>query len=302
MKGPTAPPSFPQGSSRGEAIGYLAVLVTILTWSSAFVAIRFVLPYLSPVELAAARYCAAALPMLAWLLIARPQWPAWRDLLRLMLIGPIFIALYAVLLNTGERTVPSGPAAFILQINPVLVALIATPLLGERFGAAGWIGTAVSFFGVGLIALGQGDHVTLDGGALLIIGAAFCTSIATLLQKPLLGRLSATTVTAFILIFGALPLVPAIPAAVKALEVAPGAVIIAVLYLATLPTIGGYLAWAVALKRFPAGRASNFLYLIAPSAAIIGFLWLGEVPTLLSLVGGALAIGGVLIVNLARRR
>ena len=283
------------------AIGYAAILVTIVTWASAFAAIRLGLRYLGPVELAAARYITAAIPAGLYLLVARPALPAPRDLLRLAVIGPIFIAAYAVLLNTGERTVAAGPASFIIQANPVVVALIALPLLGERFGVWGWIGTAICFAGVGLIAFGSGEGIGFDPGVLLILGAAVCTSISTIMQKPLLSRLSAMVVTAWILLIGAVPLLPAAPKAVAALSAAPADVAVAVLYLAIFPTVIGFLTWAMALKRFPASRAANFLYLIAPTATLIGFAWLGEVPRPLEVVGAVLAIGGVLLVNLKGR-
>jgi drug/metabolite transporter (DMT)-like permease len=61
-----------------------------------------------------------------------------------------------------------------------------------------------------------------------------------------------------------------------------------------------YAAWATALSRLPAARATNFLYCISPVATVIGFFWLGEVPTLLGIIGGILALGGVAIVNLKR--
>ncbi|MET4633776.1 DMT family transporter [Kaistia defluvii] len=286
----------------GDLVGFAAIATTIIGWASAFAAIRVGLTALTPVELAAARYLAAAVPAGLYLLIARPPLPSLRDFLRLIVIGVLFIAAYAVLLNTGEQTIAAGPASFIIQINPIIVALIAMPLLGERFGLGGWVGTLVSFLGVGLIAYGSGDGLGLNVGALLILGAALCTSVSTILQKPMLGRMPALAVTAWVLLLGSLPLTPAIPDTLAALKLAPPAVLWSIAYLVVLPTVVGYLTWAIALKRFPASRASNFLYCIAPTATLIGYLWLGEVPSPTSLLGGAMAIGGVVIVNLTRRR
>jgi drug/metabolite transporter (DMT)-like permease len=292
-------------SKKGQAtdvVGLAAIATTILGWASAFAAIRVGLTALTPVELAAARYLTAAIPAALYLAIVRPPLPARRDFARLVVIGVLFISAYAVLLNTGEQTIAAGPASFIIQVNPILVALIAMPMLGERFGFYGWLGTGVSFLGVGLIAYGSGDGLGLNVGALLILGAAFCTSISTILQKPLLGRMPPLVTTAWILLLGSLPLTPAIPDTIAALRIAPAAVLWSIVYLAILPTIIGYLTWAIALKRFPASMASNFLYCIAPTATLIGYLWLGEVPSVVGLIGGAMAIGGVLIVNLTRRR
>lgn len=286
----------------GDLVGFAAIATTIIGWASAFAAIRVGLAALTPVELAAARYLAAAVPAALYLIIARPPLPSLRDFLRLIVIGVLFIAAYAVLLNTGEQTIAAGPASFIIQINPIIVALIAMPLLGERFGLGGWVGTLVSFLGVGLIAYGSGDGLGLNIGALLILGAALCTSVSTILQKPLLARMPALAVTAWVLLLGSLPLTPAIPDTLAALKLAPPAVLWSIAYLVVLPTVIGYLTWAIALKRFPASRASNFLYCIAPTATLIGYLWLGEVPSLISLLGGVMAIGGVVIVNLVRRR
>ena len=66
------------------------------------------------------------------------------------------------------------------------------------------------------------------------------------------------------------------------------------------PSLVAYASWSIALSRLSAARASNYLYCVPPVATLIGFLWLGEVPGTLGLIGGALALGGVAIVNLKR--
>jgi drug/metabolite transporter (DMT)-like permease len=75
-----------------------------------------------------------------------------------------------------------------------------------------------------------------------------------------------------------------------------------VAYLVIFPTAIGYLTWAIALKRLTAARASNFLYGVPPVATLIGFVWLGEIPSALGAIGGVMAILGVLVVNVMRKR
>jgi drug/metabolite transporter (DMT)-like permease len=285
-----------------DLIAFAAILATIITWASSFAAIRVCLEALTPVELAAGRYVAAGVMAAVYLVVMRPPMPTRRDLVRLAIAGVIFITAYAVLLNTGEQTVPAGPASFIINTMPVFTALIAIPVLGERFGRWGWIGTAISFGGVALIAAATEGDFHFDPNAVLILAAAICAAVASILQKPLLGRFPALAVTAWIMLLGSIPLLPALPATVRALAAAPAEVNWSVAYLVLFPTAIGYVTWAIALKRLSAGRAANFLYGVPPTATLIGFAWLGEVPSAIGLVGGGLAILGVVIVNVMRKR
>jgi drug/metabolite transporter (DMT)-like permease len=214
--------------------------------------------------------------------------------------GLLFVALYTALLNIGERTVSAGAASFIINVAPIMTAIMAMPLLGERFSFVAWVGTFLSFFGIGIIALGEGQGLRFDHGALLILGSALCTAVNTIVQKPLFTHHKPLTVAASNMVLGALCLSPFLANGLAEASVANAAGLAAVIYLGIVPSLIAYASWAVALSRLPAGRASNFLYCVPPVATRIGFVWLGEVPTPLGIVGGVLALGGVVVVNLKR--
>lgn len=283
-----------------DGVTAAAVVVTILAWASAFPAIRAGLRDFGPIELGALRFAVAAVPAAIFLAVIRPARPTLPDFVRLALGGFLFVALYTALLNMGEMTVSAGAASFIINTNPIITAGLAMVLLGERFSARAWVGTALSFAGIGLIALSEGQGMRLDTGALLILGAALCNSVTTVLQKPLFARHKPLTVSAWNMVLGALFLSPWLPNAASEFSGASAPGVQAVIYLGLVPSLVAYGTWSVALSRLPASRASNFMYCVPPVATLLGFLWLGEVPTLLGAIGGIMALVGVAVVNLRR--
>ena len=283
-----------------DGVTATAVIITILAWASAFPAIRAGLQAFGPIELGALRFAIAAVPAALFLTVTRPAWPSLSDFVRLVVGGVLFVALYTALLNMGEMTVSAGAASFIINTNPIMTAGLAMLVLGERFRARAWAGTALSFAGIGLIALGEGQGVRLDTGALLILGAALCTSVTTVVQKPLFTRHKPLTVSAWNMVLGCLVLAPWLPNGAAQVAAAPSAAIQAVVYLGLVPSLVAYGTWSIALSRLPASRASNFMYCVPPVATLLGFLWLGEVPTMLGTIGGMMALIGVAVVNWRR--
>ena len=72
---------------------------------------------------------------------------------------------------------------------------------------------------------------------------------------------------------------------------------LAVVYLGIFPAAIAYVLWNYALSRMPATLLSSFLYLSPVIASFIAWVWLGEVPALLTILGGAIAIVGVILVQ-----
>lgn len=274
---------------------------TILTFGSAFVAIRAALTAYSPAQLAAGRFAIAAL-LFAAIAIFRPvRMPAGRDWPRLAFTGVLGFTVYALLINTGEMRVSAGAASFVVNVSPVFTAILASLTLDERMPARGWIGLAVSLAGTGVLAFGTGDRLAFEPAVLIVLAAAVVQAVYFTMQKPLITRYGSASVISWTLWSGTIFLLPFFPSAVRAARLAPMSATISVIYLAAVPTVIGYATWAFAVSHAPVGRITSVLYFVPPAATFIGWLALGERPTTPGVIGGCIVIAGVAMVNLRTR-
>jgi drug/metabolite transporter (DMT)-like permease len=284
-------------SSSRPLPGAAAALITVVFWGSAFAGIRAGLHSYSPTHLALLRFLSAS-TVLA-LIVARPRMrrPALRDVPLVGLLGLLGFAFYNIALNIGEQSIPSGPAALLIQTLPIWTALAAILFLGERLRTWGWIGIAVSFAGALVIALGKGSGITLSWGAGLILLASVSASAYNIIQKTMLDRYRPLEITTWAIWAGTLLLLPFAGGLIGEMRAAPIGDTLAVVYLGVGPAALAYVTWAVVLSRLPASRASSILFVVPVVAFLVGWVWLGEAPTIIDLAGGILAMGGVALVN-----
>lgn len=279
----------------------VAIAVTLLCWASAFAGIRASLAAYTPGQVALLRFLIASAVLAVYAVLTRMHLPKKQDLGAIAIIGFLGVTAYHLLLNYGELTVTAGAASLLVNTAPIFTALLAIAFLGERLTLRRWVGIAVSFTGVVLIAGGEAKGLSFDFGAWLILLSAVCISGYIILQKPYLKKYSALQLTTYIIWAGTIFLLPFLPSLMKTLPTAPLSPTIAVVYLGVFPSAIAYATWAYILAQIPASRAASLLYLVPVLAIIVAWVWLAEIPTVSSLMGGAIVLSGVVLVNTHRQ-
>jgi drug/metabolite transporter (DMT)-like permease len=273
-----------------------AVGITVILWASSFAGIRAGLESFSPGALVLFRFLVASATLAAWVLFKQSiRLPRPADLGWILLGGLIGITVYHMALANGEVTVTAASASFIIGAVPIFTAILAMLTLKEKLGGRQWLGIAVSFTGIGLIALGEGGHLELETGALLILLAAACTSVHFIIQKRLLRHYTPLEVTCYSFWAGTALLLFFLPDLVAELPVAAPGPTAAVIYLGVFPAAIAYVIWNYIFSRTTASVATSFMYLNPIVATLIAWLWLGEAPAALAGIGGLLALGGVIV-------
>jgi drug/metabolite transporter (DMT)-like permease len=277
-------------------VALVAALVTVVLWSSAFVGIRAAGEDLSPGALSLGRLAVGSALLGVFVLLQRERLPGRRELPLLVVCGVLWFGLYNLTLNEAERRVDAGTAAMLVNVGPVLIALLAGLLLREGFPRTLIVGCAIAFVGAVVIGLATSERSVAAGwGAVLCVAAAALYAGGVVAQKPLLSRVSALHVTWLAACIGLVVCLPFAPRLVGELEQADSSSIAWMLYLGVFPTAIGFLTWAYALSRTTAGRMGATTYLVPPLAVAIGWAMLGETPAALAFLGGALCLGGVVV-------
>ena len=277
---------------------WIALSAALFLWASAYAGIRVGLTAYSPAHLALLRFSIASVVLAIYVSTTKFRLARLRDVPQFVFTGIAGISLYNLMLNYGEVSVSAGVSSLLISSAPIWIALLSIFMLGERLTYWGWGGVFVSFIGVAMIAAGEGNGLHFSTRALLLAVAAFSSALYIVMQKQLLKIYTAVEVTTYSIWFGTLLLLPFGGGLIHSIRTAPLNATLAIVYLGIFPAAIAFTSWAYAISHGPVNRISSFLYLVPVLAIGIAWVWLGEIPRMMSLLGGVIALAGVVIVNL----
>lgn len=271
-------------------------------WGASFLFMRLSAPAFGPVPTAGLRVSLAALFLLP-LLLHRGEWPVFRQHWPALLFnGIVNSAIPFALFSWAVLHIATGMASILNASTPLLGALVAWMWLGDRITGLRWLGLAVGFAGVALLALhgkpGAEQSLQVSAGSYGAIAACICASlsyaVAASFAKKFLTGLPVLSITTGNLVGAALGL--ALPTAWLWPAQAPGIQSwMAVAALALLCTSIAYLLYFRIIQRAGPSRALAVTFVAPVFALLYGNWFLGEPVTLWMLGCGALIICGTML-------
>jgi drug/metabolite transporter (DMT)-like permease len=232
----------------------------------------------------------------------RSFWIARRDL-RFVLLAAAMIFLNQLCFVYGVKLAHASTVALLLGTTPIFIGLISLALRLEHLASEFWIGAAITFGGVALIALANGSVGSGLTGTLVAIATALTWACYTVSIAPLMRRYSPYRISALVLAIGWVPLALASIPQLREEQFSFGwTVWLGFGYAVVGPLFLTNILWFTSIDRVGASRASLFANLQPFFAVIFALVLLSESLHGLEIAGGVLIFAGIAFERLSRRR
>src|SRR5687767_8241156 len=301
--GGATPPEAPPETQLTGTLARVAPGIFVLLWATGFLIAKLGVPYAQPMTILAMRFVLAAIMMATVAAVTGAPWPrSWSRIGHIAMIG---ILLHAVYLGGCYIAIyggmPAGMVALIAGFQPILTATLAGPVLGERTRPVQWIGIATGFVGL-MMVLWERMVIDLSHPAALLFAILSLLGItsATIYQKRFCPSFDLRSGSAIQYIAASLVTVP------LTLMLGVGEIIWAPTFIFALTwlviVLSGVsialLTWMI--SRGAASKVASLFYLTPPIAAIGSYFWFDETLSPLALVGMAVIVFGLYLLNRTR--
>ena len=283
----------------------LAPALFVFLWSTGFIGARYGLPFAEPFTFLGVRMALVVAMLLAATLLLRAPWPrAPGDYGHLVIVGLLVHGCYlGGVFSAVYHHVPLGLTALVTGLQPVVTALLAGPVLGERIAPRQWAGVALGLTGVALVVAGKYGLAMPDpAGFAWLLLALFGISAGTLYQKRFCTRIpmlsgGVVQYTSTGIVFFLLAL------ATETREVQwTGQFVFALAWLSLVLSLGAIGLLYLMIRHGEASRVASLFFLTPPVTAVLAFVLFDEPLGALAIAGLAIAALGVSLVVLAPRQ
>jgi drug/metabolite transporter (DMT)-like permease len=272
--------------------------VMVVLWSSGFVVGALATRHTPALTVNFWRFAVATPLMVLVALAVRAPWPSRAQLLPVAVTGLLLGGLqFGGNYLSLEHDVPAALVALLSGSSPLLVAILAWPLLGERLTGHQWLGSLIGVLGV-VFAVADGLHgtVTVIGLLFALIGLAGLTG-GTLVQRRYGGDVDPRASNAIQLGVAGVAMTP-LTAATQGFHVdLTFAAIAPIAWLALVLSLVAVLIFFSLLRSANSGEATSFLYLVPSFTAIAAVPILGQPLTEGAVVGLVLGLIGIQMVS-----
>lgn len=284
---------------------YARLIAVPAIWGGTFVAGKVVVAVLGPMMGSFARYVVACVALLIAAFVvegglpklSRQQW------LATFILGALGVCAYNLFFMASLERLPGSRAALIIALNPVITITISALVLKERLSARRWSGVVIALLGVWIV-ISHGDIASiasagLGAGELFMLAAVTSWALYTIIGRKVLVGLTPLAATNYAALWGTLML--ACAAAPGFPELTLGQfdwnIVAALLYLGVCGTALAFVWYYMSVKKFGTAVTSVFNNLVPVFGVLISVILLGEHLLMSMLIGGAIAIVGVMMVS-----
>lgn len=281
---------------------YGLILLMVLMWSANFIIGKYALREVPPLLVVGIRMIGSGLLMLPIYAgycrrIGSAGWTR-RDLPLLTGLGLMGVGLNQLLFVSGLSLTSVAHAAVMIGLTPMLVLLLAAWYGLERLSRTRLAGMLIALSGVGVLQVNSaGARGATFLGDMLIFGAGLTFAVFTVRGKATMGRVGGIVVNTFGYVGTGLALLPLTLYLSRNFDYGSVSLVAwaSIFYMASFPSVIGYLIYYHALERIPASRLSAFAYLQPLIATLLAIPALGEYPSRSLLMGGLLVLAGVFV-------
>ncbi len=278
----------------------LASLGAVMIWSTSFVGTKLAFLTFPPFTLGALRFVFATVLLGSWVILRKELvLPDKGDRIPLVLSGLLGISLYFAMENSGVRLTSASTAALIVAVYPVITVALETWVYRRRPRLFQWTGAVLAAVGVVLVswpgAAGFEGQSTSVVGVLILLGAGVVWAFYNFVTKRFVHRYPGPTTFFYQALIGTVFLLPLTLIEYREWQAATPVSLGALFYLSLFCSVLAFLLYNFGLRKISSSTSVTLMNLVPIMGVAASVVVLRESLTVFQMIGGAIAILGVVV-------